>query len=66
MEVIEQVRKCKLKNNLPILDSTREKNMKDTNKLLIKNQEFVSYYEDFLKSVTTISKQYMKNKNSKL
>lgn len=62
MEVIEQVRQCKLKNDLPILDSSREKKMKENNNTYIKNKEFVPYYEEFLKGVTTISKQYMQYK----
>lgn len=63
MEVIEQVRQCKLKNNLPILDSAREKTMEENNSSYINNKEFVPYYEEYLKIFTTISKQYMQDRD---
>lgn len=65
MEVIEKVRICKLQNNMPILDTNRENNMKKNNNAYIENKEFVPYYERFLTSCTTISKDYMKDKNAK-
>ena len=64
MEVIENVRIVKLQNNLPILDSNREKSMKTKNEEYIKNKEFLNYYNDFLTACTTISKQYMKDKSN--
>lgn len=65
MEIIEKVRICKLKNNLPILDSNREKSMKENNNLYIKDKKFVPYYEEYLKTITTLSKKYMQDINNK-
>lgn len=64
MEVIENVRIVKLENNLPILDANREKSMKEKNNEFIKNKEFLPYYNEFLMSCTSISKQYMKDKSN--
>ena len=64
MEVIEKVRVFKIQNNLPFLDSNREKSMKTKNDDYIKNKEFLNYYNEFLTACTTISKQYMKDKSN--
>lgn len=64
MEVIEKVRVFKIQNNLPFLDSNREKSMKTKNDDYIKNKEFLNYYNEFLTTCTTISKQYMKDKSN--
>lgn len=65
MEIIEEVRKYKLANNLPILDAKRENSMQEKNRSYIKNEELFSYYSQFLTACTTISKQYMMDKSSK-
>ena len=64
MEVIEKVRVFKIQNNLPFLDSNREKSMKNKNDEHIKNKELLNYYNEFLTACTTISKQYMKDKSN--
>ena len=63
MEIIEKVRIFKKQNNLPILDSNRENTMLEKNSKYLNNQNYVPYYADFLKAVTGVSKQYMKDKN---
>lgn len=65
MEVIENVRIYKKQNNLPILDSNRENNMLEKNSKYIRDPELIPYYEEFLKAVTSVSKQYMRDKNNK-
>lgn len=62
MEVIENVRIYKKQNNLPILDSNRENSMLEKNSKYIRDPELIPYYEEFLKAVTGVSKEYMKTK----
>ncbi len=63
MEVVENVRKYKKQNNLPIYDKNREQKMANSNANLIKNKDFLPYYLMFLENCTKISKQYMQDRD---
>lgn len=63
MEIIENVRICKLKNNLPIYAPSRENSMIEKNSKYIKNKSLLPYYQEFLNCCTKTSKEYMTNTN---
>lgn len=66
MEIVKNVINYKIKNNIPILDSSRESKMLDKNLLKIKNDSFKTYYKDvlegFLKASKSMQSDILKNK----
>ena len=66
MDEIKKVIDYKIKNNLPILDSSREEMMLQKNLLKIKNTKYKPYYKDvligFLKSSKDFQKDILNNK----
>ena len=56
MEVVENVIKYKLENNIPVLDSNREDLMLKNNLEKIKNKRFKNYYNSVLSGFLTASK----------
>ena len=66
MEVVKNVIDFKTKNNIPILDSSRESKMLDKNLSKIKNHEYKTYYKDvlegFLKASKSMQADILKNK----
>ena len=66
MEVIKNVIDYKIKNNIPILDSSRESKMLNKNLSKIKNDEYKVYYKDvlegFLKASKSMQADILKNK----
>ncbi len=66
MEVVKNVIDYKIKNNIPILDSSRESKMLNKNLSKIKNDEYKVYYKDvlegFLKASKSMQADILKNK----
>ena len=66
MEVVKNVIDYKIKNNIPIVDSSRESKMLDKNLSKIKNDEYKTYYKDvlegFLKASKSMQADILKNK----
>ena len=66
MEVVKNVIDYKIKNNIPILDSSRESKMLDKNLSKIKNDKYKAYYNDvlegFLKASKSMQADILKNK----
>lgn len=66
MEVVKNVIDYKIKNNIPIVDSSRESKMLDKNLSKIKNDEYKVYYKDvlegFLKASKSMQADILKNK----
>lgn len=60
MELVKDVIEYKIKNNLPILDSNREKQVIDNNLGYIKNEEFKEYYIKFITEIMNESKDFQK------
>ena len=56
MEVVENVIKYKLENNIPVLDSNREDLMLKNNLEKIKNKRFKNYYKSVLSGFLAASK----------
>lgn len=61
MDEIKKVIDYKIKNNLPILDSSREEMMLQKNLLKIKNTEYKPYYKDVLNGFLKSSKDFQKD-----
>lgn len=64
MKLVKDVIEYKISNNLPILDSSRE------NEVINKNIDFVDdeykkYYQEFIKNMLNISKEFQKNYSKK-
>lgn len=60
MDVVKDVTKFKIENNMQILDSSRESAMLEKNLNKIKNEEYKKYYEDVLKGYLKASKDMQK------
>lgn len=60
MNCSKEVVVYKMENNLPILDSNREKQLIEKNSNFVP-EELRKYYIDFLKGVITVSKDYQKD-----
>lgn len=60
MKQVESVIAYKIENNLPILDSSREKEVIERNLKLLQNKNLEKYYIDFLENMMKISKDYQK------
>ena len=58
LEIVQEVALYKKENNLPILDSKREKVVLEANLKLVKNDEVKEYVELFLNNMMDISKKY--------
>ena len=56
MSVVIEVIKYKIKNNIPVLDSSREVIMYDKNLKKIKNEQFKQYYKSVLDGFLKASK----------
>lgn len=57
MDVVKEVIKYKIKNNIPITDSNRELSMLENNLKKIKNEEYKKYYKDVLEGYLKASKK---------
>lgn len=58
MEAVKEVAAAKRELGLPVLSEQREAEVLHRNKKLIGNEEFASYYVNFLKSTMDLSKRY--------
>ena len=61
MEIVKEITKFKIDNNLPILDQNREKIMLEKNLEKIKDDEFKKYYKDVLEGFLKASKEMQKD-----
>lgn len=61
MNVVHQISKYKKKNNLPVLDSSRELEVIKRNKKYLKDKALENYLEDFYRDFMDISKDYQKD-----
>lgn len=57
MDVIKEVIKYKIENNISITDSNRELSMLENNLKKIKNEEYKKYYKDVLEGFLKASKR---------
>ena len=57
MDVVKEVIKYKIENNIPITDSNRELRMLENNLKKIKNEEYKKYYKDVLEGFLKASKK---------
>ena len=66
MDVVKEVIKYKIENNIPITDSNRELSMLENNLKKIKNEEYKKYYkyvlEGFLKASKRMQEDIQNNK----
>ena len=66
MDVVKEVIKYKIENNIPITDSNRELSMLENNLKKIKNEEYKTYYkyvlEGFLKASKKMQEDIQNNK----
>lgn len=58
MKLSKEVIEYKIKNNLPILDQEREKEVINKNLNNLKNKELEKYYLEFITNLMNISKEY--------
>lgn len=58
MTAVKQVAQYKLENKLPVLDSSREGEIKAKNLKLLKNAELEKFYLEFFDGVLRSSKDY--------
>ena len=65
MEIVKEITKFKIDNNLPILDQNREKIMLEKNLEKIKKKKFKKYYKDVLEGFLKASKEMQKDIISK-
>ena len=56
MDVIKEVVKFKIENNIPVLDSSREKIMLEKNLNKITNEQYKAYYKTVLEGFLKASK----------
>ena len=61
MNVVLEVIKYKIENNIPILDTSREVIMLEKNLKKIKNEEFKKYYKSVLDGYLKASKEMQKD-----
>ncbi len=57
MDVVKEVIKYKIENNIPITDSNRELSMLENNLKKIKNEDYKKYYKDVLEGYLKASKK---------
>ena len=69
MDIVKEVIEFKIKNNIPVLDSSREEKMLNKNLKKINNKEFKNCYhfvlEGFLKASKEMQKEILNNSNVK-
>lgn len=65
MEIVKEITKLKIDNNLPVLDQNREKIMLEKNLEKIKDYEFKKYYKSVLEGFLKASKEMQKDIISK-
>lgn len=58
MEAVKKVAEAKSELGLPVLSEQREAEVLERNKKFINNEEFASYYVNFLKETIDLSKRY--------
>lgn len=58
MDAVKSVIEYKLEQGLPVLDSSREKEVIDRNSKLIQNLDYIPYYQELLQSFMDVSKAY--------
>lgn len=58
MKLSKEVIEYKIKNNLPILDQEREKEVINKNLNNLKNKDLEKYYLEFITNLMNISKEY--------
>lgn len=67
MDIVKEVIKYKIKNNIPILDSSREEKMLIKNLEKIKSEDYKKYYNSvltgFLKASKDMQNDILKNKH---
>ena len=61
MEIVKEITKLKIDNNLPVLDQNREKIMLEKNLEKIKDDEFKKYYKSVLEGFLKASKEMQKD-----
>ena len=61
MEIVKEITKLKIENDLPVLDQNREKIMLEKNLEKIKDDEFKKYYKDVLEGFLKASKEIQKD-----
>lgn len=69
MKAVEGVVEYKIENNMPVLDSSREKDLINKNLSLLNDKNLEEYYKTFFEGVLTSSKDYQKdilNKETKV
>lgn len=61
MEVVEKVAKYKIDKNVPILNSSREKEVVDKNLKYLKNAQLQPYLKEFFINLMKLSKEIQNN-----
>ena len=61
MEIVKEITKLKIENDLPVLDQNREKIMLEKNLEKIKDDEFKKYYKSVLEGFLKASKEMQKD-----
>lgn len=61
MEIVKEITKLKIENDLPVLDQNREKIMLEKNLEKIKDDEFKKYYKNVLEGFLKASKEMQKD-----
>lgn len=61
MEVVEKVAKYKIDKNVPILNSSREKEVVDKNLKYLKNAQLQPYLKEFFINLMKLSKEMQNN-----
>ena len=61
MEIVKEITKLKIENDLPVLDQNREKIMLEKNLEKIKDVEFKKYYKSVLAGFLKASKEIQKD-----
>ena len=65
MNVVNDIAKYKIKNNLPILNQNREDIVISKVKAIVKNKEYTDSAIDFIKDIMEISKKFQQKIISK-
>jgi len=65
MKEVAKIAKVKSEYNIPIVDSEREKYIRDKNSLIVKSDVFRPYFDKFYDNVIALSKEYQKQANEK-
>lgn len=60
MNVVKKIGEYKKLHNLPVLDETREKEVIEKNSSYLLDQSLLSYYQEFLTMLMTLSKKLEK------